>query len=164
MSDQPTLKGTPAEFVYLGVRQGQDNKPRVSLAVIQENGKLSPTRVYSMTKEFKRRVIGGVYKGARFDEDHAMYGAPAAVFDRLWPDADQRAIWQALAQDEEDNMAVRRIETDERRISEIDKAMIPLRKIYHAAVKRGDLPGAYAVERAIVRSLHRPLRVNEKDD
>lgn len=164
MTDQTTAKGAPAEFVYLGVRQGPDNKPRAALAVIYENGNLSPTRVYAMTKDFKRRVIGGVYKGARFDEDKAMYGAPVAVFDRLWPDAEQRAIWQALAQDEEANMAVRRVEADERRISEIDKAMIPLRKIYHAAIKRGDLLGAYAVERAIVRSLHRPLRDAEKGD
>lgn len=155
-----TQELVPTRFVYAGLRVGSNHKLVVALCLIGPDEKLGPERYYDATRNTKP-AIGGIYTGASFGESQAR-GIDSATFCGQWRYEEDRMAWFALHQQ---TVIWDRLRKEEAKASQstsdLDKRLLFPRRAYQALRDRGDYAGMEALERAVVRALHKPLRSHE---
>jgi hypothetical protein len=149
-----------ADFVYGGLRQAGNGS---LLAVIREvkQGRLGERMAFK-AKAVKCRSIGGIYRGALFTEGSAR-NLDRVTLAGSWPDTAAVMGWQAEHDQAEADHRAARLERDARKVSEIERAMLPLRKLYARYGQTRDRAGQAALEATVLRALHTPPRQDEQD-
>lgn len=150
--------GTPKDFVYAG-RAGRTGHFRDVVIPIEADGSLGNPWHFEKTKSFRSSIVGGIYRGASFDETTA-YGLGSTTFQGRWPDRDAILGWEATTRAVNQAAAAARMERDEK-IPEIERTMLPLRKLYANAAKRYDSATMDALRLAVVSALITPPRKEE---
>lgn len=150
----------PADYVYIGKRQLRDGKLGHFIMRLTADGELTKESGYRDLKRF-HPVIGGVYRGAVFNETHSK-GVDTAKFERKWPDVIKLLEWQSLDRVAEAAMKLKRIEADARRTNEMDIILLPIRRAIYNANRRGDYTEASAIRSAVTISLNKPLLDSEE--
>jgi hypothetical protein len=147
------VKGTPRDFVYAGHRLDKKGDLFDALCVVGEDGKLGELSLYKASRAM--RILGGIYRGARFD-DAMSYGLKSAKWTgERWDDKPEVEVWRARSDDADIAYKQARLEANADRSSLIEKSMEPVRQLYAETIKRGDYNGAQALERAVLRALHK---------
>ncbi|MEO5774699.1 MAG: hypothetical protein ABIQ32_11360 [Sphingomicrobium sp.] len=150
------------DFIYCGVRQIIGGKLGDCVLPLLADGTRA-TRLFARKgNKGSRRVVGGVYAGAKFSAEQAS-GLDAARFVRRWDNADDVMRWEAADGQAEDAIRTKKLEADAGRISEIERVLLPLRRVYHAHRRQNDHSGMEALRAAVQRALSTPPRVSEQD-
>lgn len=154
--------GTPQDFVYAGRRESTKGTTCHVIYTLKEDGTLDEKLVYE-SKVFGQhgKTIGGVYTGARFDPKTA-YGLTKASYARMFKDKAQAQVlgWEAL---DSEHMAEKAAKAQEGKTKPIiQQELLALRRIIHAARRRGAHSEAHAIINLIQQELHRPLTKEEQ--
>ena len=149
---------TEREYVYCGIRLDTKGHKVICIRLIGDNDTLEKERLFDLKKGHER-TVGHVYK-AEFNATHAR-GLTDAKWSRQWPVLTDRIQWDA-----EENRALAdyratKMEAERGKVSDIERALKPLRAAYAGYMKRGDYSGAPALENHMLTVLHRPLRKDE---
>lgn len=145
------------DYVYMGRRVLQSGKLGHEVAEINEDGSLGKPRVYGVKMS---KVIGGVYRGAAFDEKNS-YGLIGALYDHKWENQDDLIAWEALDNASRIDMARVRTEKDAKLNAQMHACLLPIRRAIHAANKRGDWQGAAAIRHVFTALLAKPMTKEE---
>lgn len=110
MTTSSPIVTTPKDFVFLGVRYAtvKGKKDPVKAAClspinrVEDSSLLEPDMLIKWDRDWERRIIGGMYRGAEFGinpeaETTTFRGAKAIVYIGKWPDAQACIEWQAMA-------------------------------------------------------------------
>lgn len=147
------------DFIYCGQRLVAGNKMGVKFTLLREG---RPAGTFVTQKAGRgTKVVGGVYTGARFSKETAV-GTGEARFVRMWEDSAEVMTWEAL-----DGAAIaearsRKLAADASRVSEIERLLIPLRKLHQTSRARNDHAGLEALEAAVLRALRTPIRAADR--
>jgi len=163
MSDQDdaATEWEELDFVFAGRRILEKNKMGALIYPIKTNGELGAARLYGY-KFFKRCAVGGVYTGAKFT-DNQISGHSAARYKQQWANLEQRIEWRALDEGAETQDRQAKLEADARKISDIERIMLPLREAYASFSRRYDRAGQQALEGAVLAALRAAPRRSEKN-
>jgi hypothetical protein len=153
----------PQDFVYCGRRMLANNKLAFAVRPIAADGTLLPERWFAFDRKAKR-MVGGVYSGAEFSVSQAagLYGALKYL--RRWPDAGDQIAWEAQDGAAEAADRVRKLEADDKKISEIETALLPLRAQFERFRHMRDRGGIEALRAAVLAALESPLRPDEREE
>lgn len=147
---------TIMDFIYAGRRITSNGK--LGVCVIPVNGStLEAPRVFALT-DSKRRVIGGCYRGARFNATTSWGVLTASyVFGAILPPVpkDDLALWEACDYTAECEVKSRRMEDDAKKRGYIDTQLAELREMYDKFRQSGRFEDAAVLEAAVLRSLRR---------
>lgn len=149
------------DFVYTGLRWSTNEQRLVTIRCIDADGKLEPPMLFEYNRKYER-VIGGVYTGAAFTADGSVRGLITSGYSELWPNIDDRLEWKVADERVKSEHRCRAAEKDEKRISEIETILMPLRTTYETFRVRRDFAGMEALEASVLRSLRSAPRVSEK--
>lgn len=153
----------PCKLVYQGERYGK-GKRHVVFALLGDDGTLGDGLWYDY-KVPRAKTVGNIYSGAEClinaDGGVRMRGLDThLLFDSRYPDEEKRLEWEAL---DREARRVRGLEkADKADRSDMERILLPLRKQYWAAMKRGDVYGANVVEHAVLMALRTPVRKSEE--
>jgi hypothetical protein len=139
------------EYVFGGKRMGDKNKVFVAIYLINEDGTLAKAQHYEHNKS-RNKVVGGIYKGAKFSESRVR-GLDDAKYDRRWNIQADRIMWDAEHERAEVEIRRSKMEKDAGRISDLEQILLPLRKQYEALRYKRDYAGQEAFEAAVLRAL-----------
>lgn len=155
----------PRDFVFTGLRLDTKNNLYASLVVLNEDDTVDRPWSFDVStdKQWRKRIVGGVYRGALFNETKAR-GLSLSVWTKQWPDTSQRIDWQARHDETLEIERSLKLEKDAGRVSDIETQMLALRKLYAGYVKRYDTTGMRCLERAVIAALHSPPRKSELED
>lgn len=163
MADETDFKAQ--DFVYIGLRMGKDG---LYASIITLNPDGTEDRPWSFDlgkkrREWDRRVVGAIYRGAQFNATHVR-GLYDVSFQRMLPDEQKRLDYRSRndAAEAEDRTA--RIEKDIGRVSDIERQMLELRKLYAAYAKKYDNIGMRALQAAVLSALQTAPRKSELED
>jgi hypothetical protein len=148
----------PMNFIYAGLRLGKDKKPLMVLIPMQSDGVWAEERWFSWDK--KRRVVGGIYKGASFSATKGRFVTSIYTGEDI-DDTSKITMWEAETAETNTRIKAHKLEGDARRHGVIVEAMTPLRELYTKAMSAGDYSGAHALETAVVQALRKPYKENE---
>lgn len=149
------------DFVYIGKRVNSKMEVFAVIRLIDEDGTLNTEEaMYKYNRKLDRNV-GGVYTGAKFKPNGMSRGLAEARWKRMWDNQADRMTWSALHDDTEIMIRNDKLEKDQGRINDIEKAMLPIRKTYENMRFRHDFAGMEALERAVMRALRSAPRVIE---
>lgn len=151
---------TARDFIYAGRRVITGGRIGHAIFPIGDDGELMDERLYDLGKY--AAAVGGQYRGATFGETKSIGVAVAKFIGARWPDRDRCIDWEAEDKAAEIEMAGKRLAADAKRKSEIDAIMLPLRRRYDAARRRGDYGAYTALRQVVLASLEKPPRENEK--
>ncbi len=154
-SEKPSVA---RDYVYAGRRKTASGK---SVGVIRQvvDGVLAADRLYE-AKVLKGKVIGGLYRGASF-HDGGSDKLKEASYVGYWKNAEDIIQWKALDDAFESEERQAKLESDAKKINEIEEIMLPLRKLYAGYNKRYDHAGKEALEKAVLRALRSAPRKAE---
>lgn len=151
----------PVELVYIGQRLGADGERFVAFAKLLEGTPTPERPLHYPYKKNRQRAIGAIYTGALLAPDDTIRGLEMVQFKGMLPNQTLRLQWQAEDQRVEDRLALDRMESNARRISEFEKILLPLRKQYAKHMAAYDIAGAQALETMILRTLRMSPRKEE---
>lgn len=157
----PNLK--PSLFVYLGQRYGNNKKRYCVIQLVSDTGVLDGSaQMYSYSAKLANKMVGGVYKGAEFNNDGQSMGLASSRFHCRWKNNDDVIVWQAAESEAEALRVNDKLETDEKQIGEIEKILLPLRHLYRKAYDSRDYGTMNALETAVRAALKSKPRATEK--
>lgn len=159
MSDE----SKPAEaldFVYCG-RRWNGSKLFIVVRPIR-GGKLEDELAYAFNRK-AHRAIGGVYSGAKFNDTSIIGLAAALQYVRRWDDKAQLIDWESRDHHAESEARQKKIEADDKKVSEVEKIMLPLRVQFEGYRMKRDLAGMDALRAAVLAALSSSPRVIETD-
>jgi hypothetical protein len=152
------------DFVYCGRRLLVSGKLAIAVRPIAEDGTLQGERLFAFERK-GHRSVGGVYSGARFTETQAAgLFSPQLKFMRRWQEADDRIEWEALDGAAEAADRARKMEADDKKVSDIEAAMIPLRAQFERFRHMRNRGGMEALRAAVLAALEAPLRPAEREE
>jgi hypothetical protein len=151
---------TPRDFVYMGKRRGNKG-PLGLIGLIKDDGTLEADPLAFDPKLLKGRMVGTVYTGASFSPTGAR-GLGNVKYTRRWLDKAAVMTWEASNDEYESELRSAKLEKDTAKVSEIEKAMLPLRKLYESYRGRGDWASKEALEMAVLRALKIAPRSGEQ--
>lgn len=152
------------DFVYCGRRLLANGKLAIAVRPIAEDGTLQPERLFAFERK-GHRSVGGVYSGAEFSEKQAAgLFSPQLKFIRRWPEADDNIEWEALDGAAEAADRARKMEADDKKISDIEATMLPLRAQFERFRHMRDRGGIEALRAAVLAALEAPLRPAEREE
>jgi len=157
---EPVL--TPREFVYCGRRHLINGKLAFSVRAIADDGTLMDERLFMFDRK-AHRSVGGVYSGASFSETQAAGLSANLKFVRRWPDGGDQIAWEALDGAAEVADRARKMEADDKKNSEIEGSMVPLRAQFERFRHMRDRGGMEALRAAVLAALEAPLRPDERE-
>uniref|UniRef100_A0AAU6W3I2 Uncharacterized protein n=1 Tax=Pseudomonas phage Cygsa01 TaxID=3138529 RepID=A0AAU6W3I2_9VIRU len=149
--------------VYAGKRLIQGGKLGVIYYPINEDGTLAEARVFGFKKEYERS-LGYIYTGTEWSEKTVWGLNLAKGTGKRWEDIELRLRWQA---EETDALVTKRtatVEAEQKKTNEFEEMLMPARKLYAKAMRRGDAIGAHAIEQAVLISLRKPPRASDWQD
>lgn len=161
MADEEA-KGTPADYVYAGRRIGaKSNDVMHVIHVVKPDGTLDDGTLYDK-KAFKREpIIGGVYRGAAFNDKQAFNLGRATYHDR-WHDRVDIVRWESRDSETAKVLATRRMEKSTK--GEVEEMMLPIRRMVHKLRKRGARSEVHALSELVIQEMYRPLTKAEIDE
>jgi hypothetical protein len=152
----------PRDYVYCGQRLSQDDKERsVVIRVIGEDGTLGKELYYKYSRDFVG-TIGGIYTGAKFS-DTKVQGFNQTRYKGRWDNSDDRLLWQMRDEEVETRLKLKKLEADDGRVSDLQRALTDARALYEKHYRAFDSAGCRALEQAVLAALRTPLRKIEKD-
>jgi hypothetical protein len=157
MSEESYVK---LDCVYAGKRLITGGKLGVLYYPIKEDGTLDAGRVFEFKKD-RERSLGYIYTGTEWSEKQVLGLNLAKGTGKRWEDTELRLRWQA---EETDALVTKRtatVEADQKKTNEYEVMLMPARKLYAAAMRRGDAIGAHAIEQAVLISLRKPPRASD---
>lgn len=159
-SDQkPADKTEALDFVYCGRRVLTNGKLGICVAPIRD-GKLQREMLFLYERK-AHRYVGGVYSGAEFNE-RQMVGLTANLkYVRPWTVQHELIDWQARDQHAEAEARAKKLEDDAKKVSEIERVLLPLRVQYESYRKQRDLAGMEALRSTVLSALASTPRTNE---
>lgn len=149
---------TAQDYVYCGL-VFFDNSLSIVICQINEQGELERESYYDYKKS-RDKVIGGIYRGASFSDTSAR-GIDKATYQGYYSNKEKIISWKARNDQARAKERTAKLEKDAKRINEIDTIMLSLRKIYAGYRKKNDYAGMEALQNAVLRSLHTPIRQSE---
>lgn len=154
-TDQPSVA---LDYVFAGRRRTVTGK---LVAVIRKiiGDTLEKDELYD-AKLLKGKVVGCIYRGATFHEGGSK-NLKEAAFIGYWKDSESIIQWKALDEVVESAERQAKLESDAKKINEIEQLLLPLRKIHSGYNKRYDHAGKEALEQAVLRALRSPPRKSE---
>jgi len=117
----------PFDFVYPGRRLLKGDKSGAEIFRIID-GRLADSYVFA-SKSLKGNVIGGVYRGAQFSDSQAR-GLGVVTFVERWNDQLACIDWRARDEAFEADQRRIKLESDAKKVNEIEAMLLPLRKLY----------------------------------
>lgn len=152
------------DFVYAGLRLNAKGERFVSVRVVLDVGELGDEMLFQYSRS-RDLNVGGIYRGAQFsksgarglDKNHLRYSG-------RWPDEAMRIHWLSVHDAAEAERRTRAMETEEGRVSDLEKALVPARQLYESLRRRYDKAGLVALEQAVLAALRTPLRKVESDN
>lgn len=149
-------------FVYMGVRMGAGDKKLIAIGLLAPGNKdeVDGDPLIFEWKRTRDHVVGGVYRGAKFSATQAA-GLDRARRDGTWEDRGAVALWEAKEQAVLADLASRKLEADQKRVGEIQRRMLPMRRQYADLLKRYARADMEAMERAVMAALRTPPRSYE---
>lgn len=153
----------PMDFVYLGRRMVTSGDYGHEIALVNPSDRtIGDRRVFPHGKEWARRSIGSLYRGASFKTTGAL-GLNLAKFAGSFTatDAEQRE-WRAADEAAEAEIRMGEIEEKLRKSHAFESILLPLREQYQSYNARFDSVGASCFREAVLRALIQPLREREK--
>jgi hypothetical protein len=145
----------PFDFVYAGRRALKGNKPGAEILRIVD-GRIADSFVFE-AKSLKGKVIGGIYRGALFTDTKAR-GLGSVTFVERWNDQGACIDWRARDDAFEAQQRLAKLESDAKKVNELEALLLPLRKQYAVYVRQYDSAGKEALELALLRALRTPPR------
>jgi hypothetical protein len=158
MTDTQPSDFLPFDFVYAGQRALEGNKPGAEIYKLVD-GRLGDSYVFA-AKSLKGKVLGGMYRGAEFSPDKAR-GIGSAAYIGRWKEMTDCVIWRAREEAFETAQRLIKLESDAKKVNEIEAIMLPLRKLYATYARQYDHAGKEALEQAVMRALRSPPRKSE---
>jgi hypothetical protein len=149
----------PLDLAYCGRRWTDSGKLFVVICPIKE-GVLQKEMWFDFDRKAVR-TVGGVYSGASFSEKGVRGLSARLQYLRQWPDSSQLLDWQARDEDAEVQARSKKLEGDAKRVSEIEKIMLPLRAQYEGYRKKHDVAGMRALRAAVQNALMSAPRKTE---
>ena len=148
----------PLEFAYCGQRILTGGRLGICIAPIRD-GQLQEASLYSHAGKV-RWAVGGIYAGAEFSAT-SVRGLKNARFVRSWTDKEALIDWQSRNDQAESSIRTKKLETDARRMNELEAVMLPLRRQYEAYRRQRDHAGTEALAAAVLRALRSAPRADE---
>lgn len=145
------------DFIYCGRRSLTSGKTGYALQPLEQKGDVTAFFGDEMVFELRRgprRIIGGIYTGAKFGVTQAA-GIDAARFSRMWVDPEDRLTWTAKDEAVEAELKEEKMRKDLTRMNEIEKIMEPLRALYQKHYESGDTGAARALRISVELALLR---------
>lgn len=148
-------KGLPMDVVYLGKRWANDKKLVVVFAPLLSEGKLGEEQWYTF-KQAMDKVVGNIYRGASF-EGSTAYGLTTMRWtgDR-WPVVEDRMRWDALDTAAAVAKKQQTLEAKSKKSKPLEECLLPLRKLYDNARRRGDRIECEAIVQAVLVAIRKP--------
>lgn len=141
------------DFVYCGRRWIQSKEKLYFVVAPIKNGALLEEMVFPFDRQAKR-MVGGVYAGAKFSEDSAAgLAAKNLRYVRRWSITNDVIDWQARDTRAEVEARIRKLEADDKKISEIENVLMPLRVQYESYRFKRDVAGMEALKVAVLAAL-----------
>lgn len=155
-SDSELAEAVPADFVYAGRATISSGRLGDVIVWVEINGTLAAELTYNAGA--KKRVIGGVYRGAK-----RAPGSVIGLNTARWTGDNYRGPdhanlimgWQARDSAEMAAARLIALEADKAKASVIEDTMRPLRALYTNYSDRGDWSGMRALESAVQNALRR---------
>lgn len=147
------------DFVYSGRRWSSNGKLLITLYPIVD-GVLQKERVFEYDRK-AHRVVGGIYTGAKFNDGSMLGFTSALQYVGRWENQADLLEWQAKDEHAETRSKARKLEADDKKISEIERILLPLRIQYESMRKRRDMAGMEALRLALNNALYSAPRESE---
>lgn len=152
-------------YVYLGVRRAKSAKGAELHHALRMRDPANGTfeteeHLYAAKRGTGPSLIGGIYSGV-FGPGGTAYGFshPAFTGERC-DDREQVIEWEAL--DAQARTEAKRAKLERELSSELLTVLLPIRRRYHAALRRGDYLTADALASATTRFLRVPVKAGER--
>lgn len=155
---------TPIKFVFMGKRR-IGNVMYAQIGRLTDKGIIEKTFMFAASKNWSRFAVGGVYEGAELttsNDSSTIRGHATSKWVAQWPDLQDRIEWRAHEDAAEDAERNARFEADQRKTSEVEEILLPIRERYEALRRKYDYAGVYALEQAVLRALRASPRKKEK--
>lgn len=149
----------PLDLVYCGRRWTESGKLFVAICAVKD-GVLQREMWFDFDRKAVR-TVGGVYSGATFSEKGVRGLSARLQYLRQWADRAQLMDWQARDEDAEVQARSKKLEGDAKRVSEIEKILLPLRGQYEGYRKKHDVAGMRALRAAVENALMSAPRKTE---
>ncbi|UWE19331.1 hypothetical protein [Herbaspirillum huttiense] len=149
------------DFVYRGRRILGSGKLAVCLAPLQD-GKALQERHFLFDKK-AHRAIGGIYSGAKFTANEMSGLSAHLTFVGKWQAAADLIDWEARDALAEQIARSKRLESDVKKVSEIEKILLPLRRQFENYRQKRDTAGMEALRKAVVSALGTSPRAFENE-
>jgi hypothetical protein len=149
----------PLDLVYCGRRWTESGKLFVVVCALKE-GVLQREMWFDFDRK-ALRTVGGVYSGASISEKGVRGLTSRLQYLRQWSDRSQLMDWQARDEDAEVQARSKKLEGDAKRVSEIEKILLPLRAQYEGYRKKHDVAGMRALRTAVQNALMSAPRTTE---
>lgn len=165
---KPSVAGvsdkTPRDFVCMGYRLVVGGKLAMKVGVLDDRGEAVLHTGLYVSPNRARRSTGGVYTGAAFSPDGGTaFDLPKAYWKSQWKSKADVLEWTALTDAADIDKKVIALETDAKRMNEIEAIMLPLRRLYtKAAQPPYDGATMEALRKAVLLALAAPIRKDER--
>lgn len=158
-AEQEQLPTEALDFVYCGRRTLSNGKMGFAVAPIRD-GKLQRQMLFPFDRK-AHRAVGGVYSGAEFNDSQALGLNGALKYVRRWTVQHDLVDWQARDDHAESEARTKKLEGDAKKVSEIERVLLPLRVQYESYRKRRDHAGMEALRSAMLNALMSAPRTGE---
>lgn len=154
---------TEKNFVYQGKRRSAKGEMWIQLSTLDANGNMDEKPKWFDAKSPKRNlIVGGVYRGASFNDAGSMRGITDVQYvGTTWQSQADVMEWQALEEQAMARAASDKLQKDAKRVTEIERTLLPLRELYAHAGKFGAYDKQAAIEAAMLRALRKAPRAGE---
>lgn len=151
-SNEGEIPYIPMEYVCCGRRWSSvSGKLLISIRTI-DGSELGEEMVFPFDRKMNRSV-GAVYSGASFNVKGARGLSGTNQFLRPWANKTDVIDWQARDEHAETMARSKKLEGDLKKVSEIEKILLPLRVQYDSYRVKRDHAGMEALTAAVVRAL-----------
>lgn len=160
IEEQPAEQEEALDFVYCGRRWSDaHSKLYVSVRPIKD-GELRKEMLFEFSRK-AHRTVGGVYTGATFSTTSARGLEASLKYTRQWQDRADLIDWQSRDGAAESSARTKKLEGDAKKVSEIEKIMLPLRKQFEGYRAKRDQAGMKALRAAVIAALTSTPRQTE---
>lgn len=157
---KPDIQFVALDFVYCGRRWSDASNKLVLCIRPIKDGELQEAMLFAFDRK-AHRTVGGVYSGAEFGGSSARGIAGSLRYERMWEDRTELIDWQARDEYAESASRRRKLEADAKKISEIERIMLPLRNQFQAYRVKRDHAGMEALRAAVLNALASAPRASE---
>lgn len=145
----------PMDLIYTGARQGEKGPVASMIPINPANGERERERCFTWSAKWKKRAVGGLYRGAKFSATQMLAGP--LDFIHISGTETERWNWRAHHELAMRSDSRAKIEERFRKSDEIAHLMLPLRRHF----QRASFYDQQAIEQMFLAALHKPLTAEE---